>query len=107
MGQEIKDLIDNSVTKFNRVVKLVGESGVTLDELLGAVRNVTNIVGDIVVVSKNQAQKISEVNEAVNTMETMTKQNAAMVKEVASVSGSMADQSIKLGEHVIFFVLGK
>ncbi len=102
-AKEIKDLIEDSVTKVDHGVKLVGESGVTLDELLGAVRNVTSIVGDIVVASENQTLKISQVNDAVSTMEKMTQQNAALVKEVASASDSMTGQSVRLGEHVSFF----
>ncbi len=102
-AKEIKELIEDSVVKVDHGVKLVGESGETLNELLGAVRNVTNIVGDIVVASENQTQKISQVNDAVSTMESMTQQNATLVKEVASASDSMAGQSVNLGEHVSFF----
>lgn len=102
-AKEIKDLIEDSVTKVDHGVKLVGESGVTLNELLGAVRDVTSIVGEIVVASENQNEKIKQVNDAVSTMDNMTQQNASLVKEVATASDSMAGQSVMLREHVSFF----
>ncbi len=102
-AKEIKELIEDSVDKVNHGVKLVGESGQTLDELLGSVKQVTDIVKDIVEGSEHQSNGIEKVNEAVILLDEMTQKNAQMVQMAASSSESMAEQSVKLKEHISFF----
>ena len=102
-AKEIKELIEDSVEKVNLGVRLVGNSGSTLDELLVAVKQVTDIVGEIVRASENQSAGIQRVNEAVILLDEMTQQNAALVEEAAAASESMADQSVKLQTQVGYF----
>ena len=102
-AKEIKELIEDSVEKVNLGVKLVGNSGTTLDELLVAVKQVTDIVGEIVSASEIQSSGIQRVNEAVMVLDEMTQQNAALVEEAAAASESMADQSVKLQTQVGYF----
>ena len=102
-AKEIKELIEDSVEKVNLGVKLVGNSGTTLDQLLVAVKQVTDIVGEIVSASENQSTGIQRVNEAVMVLDEMTQQNAALVEEAAAASESMADQSVKMQTQVGYF----
>ncbi len=53
-AKEIKGLIQDSVTKTEEGTKLVNESGSTLDEIVMAVKKVSDIVIDIAAASKEQ-----------------------------------------------------
>ncbi len=106
-AKEIKELIEDTVRKVDHGVKLVDDSGKTLDELLGAVKSVTDIVGNIVSASEDQSARIQQVNTAVTKMDEMTQQNATLVQQVASASDSMANQSVKLAEQVSFFTFNE
>jgi methyl-accepting chemotaxis protein len=46
-AKEIKALIDDSVEKVGAGTKLVGQAGVTMDEVVSSVRRVTDIMGEI------------------------------------------------------------
>lgn len=104
-AKEIKKLIQDSVAKVEQGSELVNESGTRLEEIVQAVKRVTDIVSEIAAASQEQATGVEEVNKAVMQMDTVTQQNAALVEEAASASRSLADQSAKLREAMEFFKL--
>jgi methyl-accepting chemotaxis protein len=104
-AKEIKELIEDSVSKVSEGSKLVDESGKTLEEIVSSVQQVTAIVGEISAASVEQASGIEEVNRAVTHMDEMTQQNAALVEEAAAASESIGDQAQQLNELVSFFQL--
>ncbi len=95
-AKEIKDLIQDSVTKVNSGTKLVNDSGSTLEEIVGSVVNVSTIISDIDGASEEQILGISQVNQAVGQMDEMTQQNAALVEEAAASAESLEEQAIAL-----------
>ncbi len=102
-AKEIKDLIQDSVVKVEDGSRLVNESGSTLDEIVNAVKKVTDIVAEIAAASQEQSAGIEQVNKAVTQMDEMTQQNAALVEEAAAASASMSDQSARLNQMMAFF----
>jgi methyl-accepting chemotaxis protein len=104
-AKEIKELIEDSVTKVEQGSKLVDESGNTLQEIIDSVQHVTRIVGDISAASVEQAAGIEEVNRAISMMDEMTQQNAALVEQAAAASEAMGDQAEELKKHISFFRL--
>ena len=104
-AKEIKDLIEDSVSKVSEGSRLVNESGETLEAIVEAVRKVTDNVAEIAEASKEQSAGIDQVNKSVTHMEEMTQQNASLVEEAAAASVSMSSESDKLKEMTSFFTL--
>jgi methyl-accepting chemotaxis protein len=67
-AKEIKELIQDSVAKVGDGAKLVDASGKTLEEIVSAVKKVSDIVGEIATASREQASGIEQVNKAVVQM---------------------------------------
>jgi methyl-accepting chemotaxis protein len=104
-AKEIKTLIGDSVEKVERGSKLVGQAGVTMDEVVASVKRVTDIMGEIANASAEQSAGIEQVNMSIIEMDSMTQQNAALVEEAAAAAQSLQDQAGELGRVVSIFKL--
>jgi methyl-accepting chemotaxis protein len=104
-AKEIKTLIGDSVEKVERGSKLVGQAGVTMDEVVASVKRVTDIMGEIANASAEQSAGIEQVNHSIIEMDSMTQQNAALVEEAAAAAQSLQDQAAELARVVSIFRL--
>jgi methyl-accepting chemotaxis protein len=104
-AKEIKLLIDDSVEKVGAGTKLVGQAGVTMDEVVASVRRVTDIMSEIANASQEQSAGIEQVNHSIIEMDSMTQQNAALVEEAAAAAQSLQDQASELARVVSIFKL--
>jgi len=102
-AKEIKKLIDDSVTKVDAGGTLVHQAGATMNEIVESIRHVTDIMGNIAEASSYQTEGIQRVNEAVNDMNHVTQQNAALVEEAAAAAQSLQDQAAQLEDVVSIF----
>lgn len=102
-AKEIKELIQDSVSRVEEGSKLVFESGQTLDEILGSVAKVSDVVAEITTASQEQRTGIEQVNTAVVYIDEMTQKNSAMVEEATGASEAMAAQAKNLNQLVSFF----
>ncbi len=105
-AKEIKDLIEESVSKVDEGTELVNASGETLEEIVNGIKKVSNIVAEIAAASAEQASGIDQVNKAVTQLDDMTQQNAALVEEAAAASEAMQEQSEGLSDLMTFFSTG-
>jgi methyl-accepting chemotaxis protein len=99
-AKEIKALIHDSVAKVDEGSKLVDQSGRTLEAILDAVKDVTEIVAEIAAASREQSNGIEQVNKAVMQMDRAIQQNAALVEEASAASQSIVDQTHSLNETI-------
>jgi methyl-accepting chemotaxis protein len=97
-AKEIKGLIQDSVKKVEEGSTLVTQSGQTLDQIVTAVKKVSDIIGEIAGASQEQSAGIDQVNKAVMQLDEMTQQNAALVEQASAASQSMASQAKSLNE---------
>ncbi|MDL5032133.1 methyl-accepting chemotaxis protein [Pelomonas sp. APW6] len=104
-AREIKSLIATSVERVEHGSQLVDRAGSTMDEVVSAIRGVTDIVGRISAASREQSTGIGQVSEAVTQMDRVTQQNAALVEESAAAAESLKTQSAQLLDVVAFFRL--
>ncbi|EIJ46668.1 hypothetical protein GWL_09080 [Herbaspirillum sp. GW103] len=104
-AKEIKALIDDSVTQVDAGARLVEQAGSTMEEVVGSVRRVSHIVGEISEATQEQRTGIEQVNQAITHMDETTQQNAALVEQVAAAAQSLQDQSQRLRELVGVFRL--
>jgi len=107
-AREIKTLIAVSTEQVQRGVKLVGETGQALGGIVGKVRDINGLISQMATSSQEQATGLGQVNTAVNQMDQVTQQNAAMVEEASAAAASLrteADRMAALMEQ--FQIRGK
>jgi methyl-accepting chemotaxis protein len=104
-AKEIKLLIDDSVTRVGDGAKLVDQAGATMTDIVGSVKRVTDIIGEIAAATEEQTAGIGQINEAIAQMDQVTQQNAALVEQAAAASGAMQEQAGQLLEAVSVFKL--
>jgi methyl-accepting chemotaxis protein len=104
-AKEIKTLIGDSVDKVNIGYKQVEQAGHTMAEIVGAVKRVTDIMGEISAASTEQSQGIEQVNSAIGQMDETTQQNAALVEQAAAAAETLQDQAASLSQAVAVFRL--
>jgi len=105
-AREIKTLISASVERVAQGSALVDRAGATMSEVVGAIRRVTDIVGEISAASHEQSLGVAQVGEAVTQMDQVTQQNAALVEEMAAAASSLKSQAEDLVQVVSVFRLG-
>ena len=102
-AKEIKDLISASVDKVQSGSEQVQEAGNTMGEIVASVQRVTNVTARITSVTREQSEGIGRVNLAVNQLDQMTQQNAALVQESSAAASSLKDQAMRLTRAVSVF----
>jgi methyl-accepting chemotaxis protein len=105
-AKEIKDLIRNSSVEVQSGVKLVSDTGQALKTIEGYIVTVNQHMDSIATSAKEQSVGLAEVNTAVNQMDQVTQQNAAMVEETSAAGATLASESGKLRELISQFQLG-
>ena len=105
-AKEINDLIASSEVEVKSGVELVTTAGEALDEIVGVVGNVADIVSQISGASQEQADSIQEMNTAIAAMDEMTQQNSALVEEYSASTRALEDQAQFLMRAVSFFSVG-
>jgi methyl-accepting chemotaxis protein len=106
-AKEIKTLIDDSVTKVEVGTKLVDDAGKTMEEIVTAVKRVTDIMSEISAASSEQSKGIEQINQAITQMDEVTQQNAALVEEAAAAAESLEEEAQNLSHSVGVFKLAQ
>jgi methyl-accepting chemotaxis protein len=76
-----------------------------MGEIVGSVKRVSDVIGEITVASGEQSDGIGQVNTAVTQLDQMTQQNAALVEQSAAAAESLKDQAMRLAQVVATFRL--
>ena len=105
-AKEIKTLIASSSAQVQRGVKLVGDTGAALDDIVGKVAEIDGLISDIARSSQEQATGLNQVNSAVNQMDQVTQQNAAMVEEATAAAAGLKSEANALAALVGRFRTG-
>ena len=104
-AKEIKLLIDDSVRKVEDGSSQVERAGVTMQEIVKSIGQVTAIMSEIAHASEEQRSGIEQVNGAIVEMDRVTQQNAALVEEAAAAAVAMQEQAATLTDLVGTFTL--
>jgi methyl-accepting chemotaxis protein-1 (serine sensor receptor) len=102
-AKEIKTLIMHSVDRVQSGSVLVHQAGQTMSEIIGAVKRVTDIMGEISSASSEQSSGIDQVSRAVTQMDEATQQNAALVEQASAAAQSLEQQALSLKDAVSVF----
>jgi len=104
-AKEITALIEDSVDKVDSGSRQVDQAGATMNEIVTAVKRVTDIMSEISAASNEQSAGIEEVNQAITQMDAVTQQNASLVEEAAAAAESMQNQANALDTAMSTFKL--
>jgi len=95
-AREIKGLIEDSAQKVESGSRLVAHAGQTMQDVVAQVQRVSGLITVITGASREQALGIAEVGRAVDQLDEMTQQNAAMVEQSSAAASSMSEQALRL-----------
>lgn len=104
-AKEIKELIEGAVSQIQAGSSLAESAGTTMEEVVGAVRRVTDIMDEISAASQEQSQGIDQVSQAVGQMDEVTQQNAALVQEASAAAASLEEQASRMEQAIAKFRL--
>nr|WP_316638822.1 methyl-accepting chemotaxis protein [uncultured Roseateles sp.] len=104
-AKEIKSLINASVDRVEQGTAMVDKAGETMTEVVGSIRRVTDIMGEISAASREQSTGVAQVGEAVTNIDQATQQNAALVEEMAAAASGLKSQAQQLVQVVATFKL--
>lgn len=102
-AKEIKELIESSVAMIQNGSKQATEAGANMAQVKWAIKQVSDIVGEIAAASEEQSRGIKQINQAVTQMDEVTQQNAALVEQAATAAQSLEEQATNLKEAVSVF----
>ena len=106
-AKEIKALISASSQQVDHGVSLVGETGKALERIVAQVADLSGVVSEIAASAQEQASGLQQVNTAVNQMDQVTQQNAAMVEEATAASHALAGEADGLARLISRFEVGE
>lgn len=102
-AKEIKDLIMESGERVQGGAKLVADAGASMQDIVGHVRRVTDLIAEISAASREQSSGIGQIGEAVSQLDQVTQQNAALVEEMAAAADSLKSQAAQMTDVVAVF----
>jgi methyl-accepting chemotaxis protein len=104
-ARQIKALIGESAGEVDAGARLADEAGRTMQQVVGSVQRVADIMAEISAASAEQLTGIEQVNSAIAQMDRSTQQNAALVEQAAAAAAAMREQTRQLSAAVGVFRL--
>ena len=102
-AREIKTLIARSVDQVQAGTTVVRGAGVTIEEIVASSRRVDQLLGEVASGAREQSLGVGQIGQAVQELDRMTQQNAAMVEQTAAAASAMKEQAHTLAEEVARF----
>jgi aerotaxis receptor len=105
-AKEIKTLIGSSTARITEGARQMDDASQTVHELVSEVGRMGVLVKEITEASQEQSLGISQINEAVAQIDSMTQQNAALVEESAASAETLREGTVQVRQSVAVFELG-
>ena len=105
-AREINALISASETQVQNGVDLVDKTRHALAAIVTSVSDISSRVSSIAASATEQASGLQEINVAVNELDHVTQQNAAMFEETTAASHALTSETDALSQAVSQFTLG-
>jgi methyl-accepting chemotaxis protein len=104
-AREIKTLISNSIEQVQGGSVVAEQAGQTMREIVANAKHIKTMIDEISSASQEQTQGVLEVGDAVEKLDGMTQQNAALVEQTAAASIALKDSAARLNDEMQFFRL--
>ena len=95
-ARETAEKIEAALAKSDEGARTSAEVAGVLDRIVGQVRQMDTLVGEIATASVEQSQGIDQINHAVSEMDKITQTNAASAEESAAAAEELSAQSGEL-----------
>ena len=95
-AREINELISASGQQVRSGVDLVNQTGDALSQIVGGVSDISDRVATIAASAREQSAGLHEINTAVNDLDQVTQQNAAMFEETTAASHALTSEATSL-----------
>lgn len=105
-ARQIRGIIEESGRRIGSGAAVAGKAGSTMQEVVAAVKRVTDLIGEISAASIEQAQGLEQIQQAIARIDETTQQNAALVEEATAAARSAEEQAADLVDLVARFRLG-
>jgi len=102
-AREIRQLIEVSLAGITAGCQRVDQAGQTSADILGQVKEVSRLVGEIAAVSGRQAAGVQQVHADLAGLEGLTQQNVALVEQSAAAAAELNQRAQRLGEAVAVY----
>ncbi|MBF0360433.1 MAG: hypothetical protein HQK49_05440 [Oligoflexia bacterium] len=96
--QEIKSLIEDSLSKVDVGVKIVEESAMKLNEVTTSVQQVANIMGEISSATKEQHKAIEQINGSIANLDGVTQHYVSLVDVISKYGDNLEDEAGKMSD---------
>jgi len=106
-AKEIKGLIQASTTRVDQGVGLVAQAGEALARIAAQVSEINEEVANIAATAVEQSLGLGQVNVAINEMDQVTQQNAAMVEETTAAAQTLSRETEELAQLIGTFQIGQ
>ncbi|HKT98427.1 MAG TPA: methyl-accepting chemotaxis protein [Paraburkholderia sp.] len=106
-AREIKSLIEHSAGTVDAGSRLVADAGKVMDDVVSQVQSVSTMMSEITSASLEQSAGIGQIGDAVQLLDQVTQQNAALVEESAAAAESLKQQAAELDRLVAVFKVGE
>ncbi len=106
-ASEIAGIIKTSNKKVDDGVKIANKAGEMLNEINGAVKKVTALVGEISAASLEQLSSVDQIDKTLSSLDENTQKNAALVEEAASSTEELSAQAQELNSNINFFKIDR
>ena len=102
-AKEIKTLIGRSVDQVESGTTIVRSAGATIEEIVASSQRVDQLLGEVTTGAREQSLGVGQIGQAVQELDRMTQQNAALVEQTAAAASAMQSQACTLAEEVARF----
>ncbi|MDR3101258.1 MAG: methyl-accepting chemotaxis protein [Paraburkholderia sp.] len=106
-AKEIKALIEHSSGTVDTGSRLVADAGKVMGDVVSQVRSVSTMMSEITSASLEQSAGVGQIGDAVQLLDQVTQQNAALVEESAAAAESLKQQAAELDRLVAVFKVGE
>ncbi|MBL8306553.1 MAG: CZB domain-containing protein [Rubrivivax sp.] len=104
-AKQVKTLISASVSQVVDGTGKVRNAESTIDEIIDSSQRVSQLLSEISTGAREQSLGVGQIGQAVQELDRMTQQNAALVEQTAAAASSMKDQASGLAGEVQRFKL--
>ena len=102
-AREIKGLIARSLEQVEAGTTVVRGAGKTIEEIVTSSQRVDRLLDEVATGAREQSMGVGQIGQAVQELDRMTQQNAALVEQTAAAASAMKDQASSLAEEVARF----
>ena len=102
-AREVKAIVEQSVHSITGGAGLVRDAGATMQDIVRQVQQVSTLINEIAQASHEQAASVASVGGAVQTLDELTQQNAALAEQSSAAAFSLRQQAEGLTEAIAVF----